>query len=72
MNPADALLVRDALALDLDERPWRIVDDPLLARGGCRVVSGPSQIDATVESRINRLVFRMLGDRRPSQLSRLQ
>jgi flagellar assembly protein FliH len=64
LNPEDAVLVRDALALDVDERPWGIVDDPLLARGGCRVVSGPSQIDATVESRLNRLVARLLGGRR--------
>jgi len=64
LNPEDAVLVRDALALDVDERPWSIIDDPLLARGGCRVVSGPSQIDATVESRINRLVARLLGGRR--------
>jgi flagellar assembly protein FliH len=64
LNPEDAVLVRDALALDVDQRPWSIVDDPLLARGGCRVVSGPSQIDATVESRLNRLVARLLGGRR--------
>lgn len=61
LNPEDAVLVREALALDVDKRPWHIVDDPLLTRGGCRVVSGPSQIDATVESRINRLVARLAG-----------
>lgn len=64
LNPEDAVLVRDALALDVDQRPWSIVDDPLLTRGGCRVVSGPSQIDATVESRVNRLLARLMGDRR--------
>lgn len=58
LNPADAHLVREALADRPEgaEFPWQIVEDNQLERGGCRFVSGASHGDATVQSRWRRVV----------------
>jgi flagellar assembly protein FliH len=64
LHPDDAQLVRDALGSGAGERRWSIVDDSSLTRGGCRVVSGSSRVDATVEARIAAVAARLLGDER--------
>ncbi len=66
LHPEDAALVRDALAMDDNggSRPWTIVEDPTLTRGGCRVVSEASYIDATVERRLAAVAAALLGDER--------
>jgi flagellar assembly protein FliH len=46
------------------EQMWRIVEDPALERGGCRVESESSQIDARIETRIGAVVSRLLGGER--------
>ncbi|MBC7779332.1 MAG: flagellar assembly protein FliH [Proteobacteria bacterium] len=52
LHPDDALLVRSVLdANQLTPAPWRIVEDAKLERGGCRVETAASELDATVESR---------------------
>lgn len=57
LNPADASLVRDALAGEtVAENLWSIVEDEQIERGGCRFVSGPTQVDATVQNRWRRVV----------------
>ena len=61
LHPEDAALVREALDLEGQERPWRLVEDPLLTRGGCRVTTEHSRIDATVETRLARLIARVFG-----------
>jgi len=37
LNPEDAALVRQVYALSDSELTWKIVEDPVVARGGCRV-----------------------------------
>ena len=68
LQPEDAELVRNAFSVEDDgeavDRPWRIVDDPVLMRGDCRVQSEFSFIDATVEKRLNRIIATMLGGER--------
>lgn len=64
LHPEDAALVRESLSLSDSERPWQIVEDPVLTRGDCRVFSDTSQIDATVETRLNAIVVSMLGGER--------
>jgi len=66
LHPEDAVLVREALAMDDREgdRPWTIVEDPTLTRGGCRVVSEDSYIDATVERQLAAVAATLLGDER--------
>jgi flagellar assembly protein FliH len=55
LNPADATLVRELLAEELARGGWRIVEDALLARGGCQLHTAAIQIDASMETRWMRL-----------------
>jgi flagellar assembly protein FliH len=64
LNPEDATLVRTRLADVASERAWSITEDPLLPRGGCRVTSENSSIDAQVEQRLGAAIAAVLGDER--------
>lgn len=64
LHPDDGALVRDTLSLGEGSERIRIVDDPVMTRGGCRVLSDSSQIDATVEARLNAMISHVLGGRR--------
>ena len=64
LHPDDARLVQDALAPTEGECAWAIVEDPLVSRGGCRVLTDNSRIDATAESRLHAVISNLLGDQR--------
>jgi len=65
LHPEDARLVREILSVDEDgNRPWTIVDDPVLTHGSCRIQSENSFIDASVEQRLNQVISDLLGDER--------
>jgi len=64
LHPDDAELIRSTLALDELGPRWKIVEDPLLTRGGCRVTTDTSHIDATVEKRLASVIARLLGGER--------
>ena len=55
LNPADAEIVREAIGEELDKGGWRVVLDPTIARGGCKVDTATNQIDAQVGARWERL-----------------
>src|SRR5450830_1912680 len=55
LHPADAALVRDNMEDDLSQHGWRIVEDPELDRGGCRLETGTNQVDATTQTRWRRI-----------------
>ena len=40
---------------ELDKGGWRVVEDPQVGRGGCKVDTASNQIDATAASRWQRL-----------------
>lgn len=67
LHPEDAHLVREALQPELLERPWRLVEDLNMTRGGVRVETDVSVVDASVETRLNALFARLLGDGRREQ-----
>jgi len=68
LNPEDADLIRGAMMQPGKETLWRIVEDPLLTRGGCRVKTNTSRIDATVENRLNSVIANIMGgDREQDQ-----
>lgn len=56
VNPADASLVREHLADALAHTGWRIIEDPTIEPGGCRVENNASEVDATLSSRWRRVV----------------
>ncbi len=64
LHPEDARLIRNALIQPETEPGWRIAEDPLLTRGGCRVLTSTSRIDATVEKRINAAIAEVMGGER--------
>jgi flagellar assembly protein FliH len=65
LHPDDMHIVTDTLSLgEGDERGWRLIEDPMMARGGCRVVSNDSQVDASVEKRLTAVATRLLGGER--------
>ena len=66
LHPEDALLVREILSLGDHERGWTIVEDPILTRGGCKVSSDTSQIDASIERRLHSVIASVLGGERES------
>lgn len=64
LHPDDASLVRETLSPAEGEPAWTIVEDPLVAHGGCRITTENSQIDATTESRLQAVINAALGDER--------
>ncbi|MFC5461681.1 flagellar assembly protein FliH [Massilia niabensis] len=55
LNPDDVEIVRAALADELDKGGWRVVADPQIGRGGCKVDTASNQIDAQASARWSRL-----------------
>jgi flagellar assembly protein FliH len=64
LHPDDAELIRSTLELDELGPRWKIVEDPLLTRGGCRVTTDTSHVDATVETRLASAIARLFGGER--------
>jgi flagellar assembly protein FliH len=61
LHPDDAEIVRELYAVAETDQGWQIVEDPVVQRGGCRVVTETSQVDATLESRLHNLIAPLLG-----------
>jgi len=64
LHPQDAALVRDALSPAEGERAWTLVEDPLISKGGCKITTEHSQIDAQAETRLNAIISAIAGDER--------
>ena len=70
MHPADAEIARENLRLSSEnsEAPnedlWTVVDEPLLTRGGCRIETQSSQIDASIETRLAEIAAQIMGSER--------
>jgi flagellar assembly protein FliH len=60
LHPNDAALLRQHLPEMSGHDTWRVIDDERLAVGGCRVLCGGSEVDATTASRW-RLIVEALG-----------
>lgn len=56
LHPEDALLVRAHMGDQLAHSGWKIVEDGQVERGGCRMETAHSQVDATPASRWQRIV----------------
>lgn len=67
LHPDDARLISETLAPPEGEAAWRIVEDPVITRGGCRISSSTSQVDATVETRLARVINSALGGERDGE-----
>ena len=56
LHPDDATLVRSRLGEQLSHSGWKILEDTRMGRGGCRLETANSQIDATLPSRWQRVL----------------
>lgn len=56
LHPDDAELVRRQMGEQLSQAGWKIFTDMQIKRGGCRVETSHSQVDATLEARWKRIV----------------
>src|SRR6185312_12899073 len=64
LHPEDAAVVRQHLAPTESERAWAIVEDPVMARGGCQITTATSRIDARLETRLGAILSELLGTER--------
>lgn len=64
LHPEDAELVREAYTLGEHDQKWQIFEDPVIQRGGCRIHTDTSQIDATLDSRLSSLIAPLLAGER--------
>jgi flagellar assembly protein FliH len=55
LHPQDAELVRHHMADELGKAGWRVAEDHQMQRGGCRVETATNQIDASTETRWQRI-----------------
>lgn len=62
LHPQDAQLVREMLADEYQGEVWRVQEDPRMERGGCRVETGATEIDANMEGRWQRIVSALGSD----------
>ena len=68
LHPDDAELVRAQMGEQLSHTNWKIFTDPQIQRGGCRVETTHSNVDATNEARWQQIVASIGQDK--SWLSR--
>jgi flagellar assembly protein FliH len=64
LHPEDAALVREAYTLGDHDQKWQIVEDPVIQRGGCRIHTDTSQVDARLDSRLSSLIAPLLAGER--------
>ncbi len=69
LHPEDVELVRSVLSLDEMSPAWAVVEDPLITRGGCKVNTDLSHIDATVENRLAAVIAGLFGGEREQDKS---
>jgi flagellar assembly protein FliH len=70
LHPEDATVVRENLAPTESERAWTIVEDPVMARGGCQIKTSTSRIDARLETRLGSILSELLGTERQGESGR--
>jgi flagellar assembly protein FliH len=63
LHPDDAELLREHMAEELSHAGWKIFTDAKISRGGCRVETAHSQVDATTEARWKRIIESMGQDK---------
>ena len=68
LHPEDAKLIREMIDNDGQEKIWTLVDDPLISRHECRVVSNDSLVDANIDTCIDLIVNQFIEDSRGEAL----
>lgn len=61
LNPDDLELVKQHLEHEIATVGWKLRADDRLERGGCRLISANGELDATIETRWQRIVHQLRG-----------
>jgi flagellar assembly protein FliH len=64
LHPEDAAVMRQNLAPTESERAWTLIEDPVMARGGCQIKTTTSRIDARLETRLAAILSELMGTER--------
>jgi len=70
LHPEDAAVVRQNLAPTESERAWTMIEDPVMARGGCQITTTTSRIDARLETRLAAILSELMGTERQASQPR--
>jgi flagellar assembly protein FliH len=70
LHPEDAAVVRQNLAPTESERAWSLIEDPVMARGGCLITTATSRIDARLETRLTAILSELMGTERHTSAPR--
>ena len=63
INPEDVHIIEDIMSIK-GSTNIKILDDPTITRGGCRVITEVSTIDATIEKQLRNIASEMIGGSR--------
>jgi len=63
LHPEDATLVQELYKMSSEEQTWEIMQDPTISRGGCKVMTSTSLVDASLETRLSQLFAQVFGER---------
>lgn len=64
LNPDDAQLIQNITRTSSEKSRWKLIDDPLIPRGDCRVTSRDATVDGSLQARINTIITQFQGDQR--------
>ncbi len=64
LNPNDIGTVKSLFNQDDAVNSYAIVEDPSIQRGGCKLVTDDSTIDATIDSKVAEIAANILGSQR--------
>jgi flagellar assembly protein FliH len=64
VHPDDLAIIQKGLSLDQDVENRQWIEDPLLTRGGVKLETADTTVDASVEARLNTIISKLLGEER--------
>lgn len=64
LHPQDIEIVKKGLSVEHEDQNWQWIEDPVLTRGGVRLETADTTIDATVEARLASVINKLLGEER--------
>lgn len=64
LNPHNARIIRELVAVDDEKESWNIVDDPLLGPKDCKVSREDSLVDTDLDSRIDLIISQFIDEER--------
>ena len=69
LHPQDIELVKKGLSVEQGDDNWQWIEDPVLTRGGLRLETADTTVDATVEARLASVINKLLGEERSDDSS---